>query len=238
MENFKLCYKYSSDNILIGTSKSYLDKQGSEDSYLLPINSTFQVPPTYGNNQIPIFNKDSNSWSLISNYRFNTIYNKITKESKLVDYYGEIEVGYTLLFPKFYSIWSEELNTWIIDHDKLYQSIYSQVTSTTSSLIEKGYYQYKDSSNNLLISVSTDTINQGRFNAKAFICSLGQLTFPFEIWDGNVNYVFTTSNEFMTFCISYGSYIESIAREGKILRDSLKDMTDEELLNFKDPRLT
>lgn len=204
--------------------------------------STREKPPVYDQfSQIPMFN--GIEWYIAADYRLFPLWETATGKSANHD----DVTAYFINNATLPSQWTNIMppcdcatfadGSWSIDHDRLYQAKYDMVTSNTSALIESGYFDYKDQAGEVLISVSTDTINQGRFNAKAFMCSLGQLSFPFIIWDGNDDYSFATAEEFMSFCGVYGAYIESIARTGKLLRDTLLTMSDEELIGFYDDRM-
>lgn len=69
-------------------------------------NSTLKKPPIYEEGFIPIF-KDG-EWVVVENHFGKTSYSTTDKTPMVVDYYGEIKVGYTLLEPKNFDSWNGE----------------------------------------------------------------------------------------------------------------------------------
>jgi len=71
----------------------------------LASNSTLLVPPQSSGNKVAVFN--GTSWSVQENHMNKVIYSVSNKTSKIVDYVGNIEAGYTLLAPKTpYDTWN------------------------------------------------------------------------------------------------------------------------------------
>lgn len=70
-------------------------------------NSTLKKPPIYEEGFIPIF-KDG-EWVVVENHFGKTSYSTTDKTPTVVDYYGEIKVGYTLLEPKNFDSWNGEV---------------------------------------------------------------------------------------------------------------------------------
>ena len=72
----------------------------------LAANSTLKKPPIYGEGFIPIFT--DGEWVVVENHFGKTSYSTTNKTPTVVDYYGEIKVGYTLLEPKNFDSWNGE----------------------------------------------------------------------------------------------------------------------------------
>lgn len=73
----------------------------------LAANTTLKKPPIYEEGFIPIF-KDG-EWVVVENHFGKISYSTTDKTPTVVDYYGEIKVGYTLLEPKNFDSWNGEV---------------------------------------------------------------------------------------------------------------------------------
>ena len=62
------------------------------------------------------------------------------------------------------------------------------------------------------------------------------LEYPYVVWDGDGSVVFDNEADLMDFCMGLLRHVETIRRTGKAIRDSLKDMTYQQLVDFTDPR--
>lgn len=69
MRATKQCYRYDENTFEYkGTSTSYEDPM-NEGRFPTPANCTFTAPPEYGENQIPVYSKDSDSWTVMADHR-------------------------------------------------------------------------------------------------------------------------------------------------------------------------
>ena len=109
---------YSYDNKTfeyIGICKAYEDPKG--DNYLLPACSTQLAPPERGDNEIPVFNLNSNQWELKPDYRNSIWYVKSdSSEYQGEKYIGEVQGKYTIKEkPEGFYKWNEERQDWELD---------------------------------------------------------------------------------------------------------------------------
>lgn len=74
----------------------------------LAANSTNIVPPQFKANQMAIFDETKKVWSIVANFKGQTVYNTKTKQGEVVDYYGNIKEGFTLTSPQIYETWDGE----------------------------------------------------------------------------------------------------------------------------------
>lgn len=80
----------------------------------LPGNSTVIEPPQVGENQVAVYNIESESWDIIDDFRGHNIWHKITKKQILVDVIGEIPEKYTHIKPgSDFDVWDGE--KWVKD---------------------------------------------------------------------------------------------------------------------------
>lgn len=101
-----------SEVILHSYGKEHYEYNGEFNYYWakgtgLAANSTLKKPPIYEEGFIPIF-KDG-EWLVVENHFGKTSYSTTDKTPTVVDYYGEIKVGYTLLEPKNFDSWNGEV---------------------------------------------------------------------------------------------------------------------------------
>lgn len=112
--------------------------------------------------------------------------------------------------------------------DELYAQRYQQVTDKTSQLIDAPGYVYNS------VPFHTDMVAQLNFTA-LFQVRAG-LSYPYVVWDGDGSVSFDDEQSLVEFCMGLMAHVETIRRTGKSIRDSLKDMTYEQLVAFVDPR--
>lgn len=119
--------------------------------------------------------------------------------------------------------------------DELYNRLYSEVTNKTSSIINRNGFVYEN------INFYTDAVSQQNFTA--LLIMKNNLTYPYQIWDGNSSVIIENSSKLEIFCGLVFQYIESKRSEGKTIRDSLIRLENEDdiayrnrLENFIDPR--
>lgn len=117
-------YNYNKDTFeYISESEARLDPEESKvqntEIYILPAYSTFNKPSTtLLENEIHVFNINTNKWIRTKNYRGKIIYNKQNLSLKLITELGDIDESlYTFLNPNEveYPIWSDSTGCWIIN---------------------------------------------------------------------------------------------------------------------------
>ena len=99
----------------------------------LAANSTLKKPPIYEEGFIPIFT--DGDWVVVENNFGKTSYSTRAKTPTVVDYYGEIKVGYTLLEPKNFDSWNGEV--WLDQRTE--QEKYDTYLSTFQSLTRRQF---------------------------------------------------------------------------------------------------
>lgn len=107
---------------------------------------------------------------------------------------------------------------------------YNEINTKTDLLIANGYYTYGG------VNFSTDLINQNNFMALGLNNIIGTIIYPYSIWNGYHTIELQNSTELLNFLQGFSSAVETIRRNGKTLRDTLINMTYEELENFQDTR--
>ena len=112
--------------------------------------------------------------------------------------------------------------------DELHAQRYAEVTNKTSALIDAPGYVYET------VPFHTDITAQLNFTALFQVRS--GLEYPYVVWDGDGSVVFDNEADLMDFCMGLLRHVETIRRTGKAIRDSLKDMTYQQLVDFTDPR--
>ena len=112
--------------------------------------------------------------------------------------------------------------------DDLYGQRYSEVTDRTSALIDAPGYVFRS------VPFHTDIVAQMNFSGLFAVRS--GLQYPYEVWDGRGSVSLADEQDLTQFCMGVMAHIESVRRTGKVVRDSLENMSYEELLNFVDPR--
>jgi hypothetical protein len=96
-------YNYDKD------TKEYLSSnQGQNDPLenkeLLSANATFTEPPAVATGEVAVF--ENNTWIVKTDKRGTTIYNTSDKTSKVIDYIGDVESGYTETAPQSFETWN------------------------------------------------------------------------------------------------------------------------------------
>ena len=99
----------------------------------LAANSTLKKPPIYEEGFIPIFT--DGDWVVVENNFGKTSYSTRDKTPTVVDYYGEIKVGYTLLEPKNFDSWNG--GVWLDQRTE--QEKYDTYLSTFQSLTRRQF---------------------------------------------------------------------------------------------------
>ena len=99
----------------------------------LAANSTLKKPPVYEEGFIPIFT--GGEWAVVENNFGKTSYSTTDKTPTVVDYYGEIKVGYTLLEPKNFDSWNG--GVWLDQRTE--QEKYDTYLSTFQSLTRRQF---------------------------------------------------------------------------------------------------
>ena len=84
------------------------------------------------------------------------------------------------------------------------------------------------------MSFHADLVAQMNFSG-LFAVRAG-LTYPYAVWDGDGSVELTDEADLTAFCMGLMAHIETVRRTGKVVRDSLKDMNYQGLLDFADPR--
>ena len=92
-------YSYDDKGVFVGEFQ-YLWVVGTG----LASNSTLVKPPEEKEGFLSVWNEDK--WVYREDYIGETVYNTETKESKTVDYVGEIQQGWTLLEPIEFGTWN------------------------------------------------------------------------------------------------------------------------------------
>lgn len=72
--------------------------------YEVTDNYTTTPPPDLAANEAAIFNKDSKTWSIIKDYRGETVFNTETNKLDYIDYLRELKDIHTLEFPTIVDI--------------------------------------------------------------------------------------------------------------------------------------
>jgi hypothetical protein len=107
------------------------------------------------------------------------------------------------------------------------QTRYNEVTAKTEELITAGI-EYQN------VVFHCDLIAQQNFTV--LFMQKNELSYPYEIWDGNNSVQIQDADEMSDFCLQVMAFVEASRQNGKVLRDSLASMTLEELRNFSDSR--
>ena len=97
----KLLYQYDPETGLLKSSfEAQIDvkmSKNGETVYLLPPNATFVKPPTtVATLHVAVFDRETNSWKVIKDYRGKQVANIYTKEIITWDKIGDIPENYTL----------------------------------------------------------------------------------------------------------------------------------------------
>jgi hypothetical protein len=115
----KTAYSYNKDNgAFVGTTKAQKNPR-REGEYLLPANSTFIPPPSYGVDEIPIF--DGDSWSITEDHRGKEAYFKVDPAGTVpIDFIGPIPGNMTLKSPEAHQVpvWDSEIDDWVNDDEQ------------------------------------------------------------------------------------------------------------------------
>jgi hypothetical protein len=112
--------------------------------------------------------------------------------------------------------------------DRAHAWRYGEVTDKTSEIIDGPGYIYRS------VPFHTDMVAQMNFSGLFAVRS--GLSYPYTVWDGDGSVELADEQDLTAFCMGVMAHIETVRRQGKAVRDSLKDMTLEQLLNFTDPR--
>jgi len=119
----------------------YLGKDVADESplepgiYLIPALSTLTSPPETAENEAAIFDRNSNSWSVVADYRIVSLWDKTTATQvaaalgKNPDELNATQIEPTIEYPK----WNEASTSWVTDED----AQLSAITSAASAEIEK-----------------------------------------------------------------------------------------------------
>ena len=134
-----------------------------DTTYLIPANATDIEPPAITEeNEVAVFNQDTKLWEVTISYLGQTIYNIETKESQVVEEYGEVPEGFTLTVPTETDYWDSTSEIWVTDINLLIQSrnkeidtlrseyLYVDIPYTFSDLA--GTIQYRDADDSFVIN--------------------------------------------------------------------------------------
>lgn len=118
LRDYTLGFKFDEDHIVIETIDVQLNPI-SRDHYLIP--EGYEVPDEYIPEHIEVLPEgyaykyfpEQKTWDIIANHKGKTIYNIETLEESIVDYYGDIKAGFTLLKPETKRhTWNNEKKEW------------------------------------------------------------------------------------------------------------------------------
>ncbi|NOX15952.1 MAG: hypothetical protein GXP61_08010 [Epsilonproteobacteria bacterium] len=84
-----------------------------KNKFLIPANATKVAPLASKKGYSQIFDEITKRWKYIKDSRGSLVYNILNKESKIINYLGDIEQDFTELVPKNYDKW--EGAKWVTD---------------------------------------------------------------------------------------------------------------------------
>jgi len=104
-----IIYNYSQATFeFIGQSEARPDPL-EENKYLIPANSTEIEPPEISENQIAVFNPDTNNWDIKPDFRGKVFWNKQTKEKIVIFEIGTIpDESLTNIEPSENDVWQDD----------------------------------------------------------------------------------------------------------------------------------
>ena len=149
-----------------------------DNTYLIPANATDLEPTTTsGDNQVAVFDIENKLWETKISYKNQSIYNIETKEIKIVEEYGDIPEGYTLLVPEETDTWDSTAEIWVTNIELLIGTRNKEIDAIRNEKIyvDVPYYfddstavatiQYRDNDDsfvlNSLFSLSVKYLNDG-----------------------------------------------------------------------------
>lgn len=113
--------------------------------------------------------------------------------------------------------------------EELYARRYQEVTDKTSRIIDGSGFVYGG------VAFHTDMVAQMNFSG-LFAVRAG-LLYTYTVWDGEGSVGITGPEEMERFCMGFMAYIEAVRKEGKTIRDSLKNLDLQQLIDFVDTRV-
>lgn len=119
-----------------------------DGNWLIPANATNLEPLPRKDGFTIVLNNTKTSWKYVEDNRGKTIYNTTTKESKKVDYLGEIESGCTIIEP------TSEFDEW--DGDGWAKNLDLAFNAEMNALNEKHYQDVLSATNQYNIAVARD----------------------------------------------------------------------------------
>ncbi len=152
--------------------------------YLIPAFATEIAPPESDEDNIPVFDEETNTWSLVENHYGEKMYNTLTKESFTIDFVGPVPEGYTLQAPPGPEYkWSQKDNTWVIDQEAIYNLTMSKLKNA-----------YKKAVNSPLVYNDTELLMSQEIQQEIqFLLGTDQENFIF--LDVDFNEVVLTKND-------------------------------------------
>lgn len=158
--------------------------------------------------------------------------------------------------PEWYT-WSDEIEDYILVRSVVYQTQYDNVTNLTEQIITTGSYRYYVESpteaggmtsylpaadqsiiTDTYIDFSTDNVNQQNMHVVMTGMMAQMIPFPYSVWQGTKSLTLPTQADVAAFLTGFWRHIETVRRTGAAIRAALSLLSDEELKNFTDPRLT
>lgn len=196
------------------------------DDFLLPAHASWEAPVgELREGFIERLNPDTLEWSYVSDHRGKTQYNAISGISSIVDYPGDIRVGYTLATPpvnhRYYSYIG---GVWIPEESKkteLIQELSARINTETDKKIIEGFiYQEKE----FYLSL------ENQFNYKSTYDARARLSYPFTVKGKSEFVSFADSAELESFYLAGFEYVSNCIAEGWQAKEILKTKTTQELL--------
>ncbi|HAT7708260.1 TPA: tail fiber assembly protein [Enterobacter roggenkampii] len=101
----------------------------------LPAYCTDVKPPEAKAGTVPVFNEDSNKWSVVEDHRNETVYDVVTGLAILIYDLGPVPEGTTTAAPTGpYDVWSG--SEWVVDAEKLKAAMIDRAESQRQSLMD------------------------------------------------------------------------------------------------------
>ena len=116
MSSTKIIYNYDENGVYTGQGIAQIDPMDNT-KFLAPAMSTEITPPSFSNEQIPVFS--NNNWSLVEDNRGKLVYDKTTGDSFVINSVGSLPSNVTLvkppINPSIKYLFDETTKSWIID---------------------------------------------------------------------------------------------------------------------------
>lgn len=197
----------------------------NKDNLLKPLSSTTIEPPVLQARQAAIFN--GKDWEIKRDWRGEESYNIETKEKKVIDYFGEVEEGYTLLVPDQFSIWDNNLKKWIDDIEKIKESklrelsLYRDKKREVYAFMDLVFFTDENSSKDIAIEFFSNKLEESQDDKEILWKTVGSTESI--LW-----------SDFKILAIEVDSFVKYCYKVSSIVESEIKQSDDPKKINIQE----